>query len=939
MPSVYVAIDLETTGLRPERNDIIEVAAVTFADGDILDEWSSLVNPHTEIPEKIVQLTGITQEMVEDAPDIFKVRVNFKRILGENVLVGHNVGFDLAFLRAQNMALGNHRIDTLTLASILLPYAGRYGLGALSRHLDLPATHEGQNHRALGDARRTAQLFMELKERALALDLAILNEIVQSGRQLRWPETIFFDELLREVGRGAFGRKNQLSRLFKPAKPEGQMLAPADDYEVLDEESLAGMLLPDGSFGRLFPNYEYRPQQVEMVEAVAHAFNKGQHLLVEAGTGTGKSIAYLLPAAFWAQQNDRRVVVSTNTINLQDQLLLKDLPELQRLMPFELRAAVLKGRRNYLCTRLFKRLRHSGPGNADEMVLYARILVWLPDSDSGDAAEISLRTAGERLAWNSLNAENDVCSADKCAQEGCPLHFARRRAELAHILVVNHALLLADVAYENRILPEYVDLIADEAHHLESAVTSALSFYVDKRFIESLLDEVNKPRAGLLADLKRRAEAALPAEYSRNIAGRVEELRAAGQQSVGRLEEFFLTLDYFLSQFTSGQTRYSEQVRFTQGVRTQPSYDDLEISWDNFNQYLKTVTKSLAKLSGVLADLSATYDIEDGEDLWLALMSLTRNLEEIQTNVDDLLVNPSENMIYWVELFKQRISLHAAPLRVGPLVEEHIFNSKETVILTSATLRTVGQSRDGRPSFDYLRERLHAQHADELAVGSPFDFKASTLLYLPTDIPEPNQPGYQRYVEQAIVKVAIALGGRTMALFTSYSQLQSTAKAITQTLAAAEISVLAQTQGSSRQQILTQFKMEDSRSVLLGTRSFWEGIDVPGPALQAVLIVRFPFDVPSNPVFAARSETFDSPFFDYSIPETVLRFRQGFGRLIRRQDDEGIVVVLDKRILTKRYGQAFLDAFPECTVLRQRIDRVGELSQRWLNRDKNQNGG
>jgi len=939
MPSVYVAIDLETTGLQPERNDIIEVAAVTFADGDILDEWSSLVNPHSEIPEKITQLTGITQEMVEGAPDIFTVRAKIKRLLGENVLVGHNVGFDLAFLRAQNMALGNHRIDTLTLASILLPYAGRYGLGALSRHLDLPAALEGQNHRALGDARRTAQLFMELKERGLALDIAILNEIVQSGRQLRWPETIFFDELLREVGREAFGRKNQLSRLYKPAKPEGQMLAPTDDYQVLDEESLAGMLLPDGNFGRLFPNYEHRPQQVEMVEAITQAFNKGQHLLVEAGTGTGKSIAYLLPAAFWAQQNDRRVVVSTNTINLQDQLLLKDLPELQRLMPFELRAAALKGKRNYLCTRLFQRLRHSGPGNADEMTLYARILVWLPESESGDAAEISLRTAGERLAWNSLNADNDVCSADKCAQEGCPLHFARRRAELAHILVVNHALLLADVASENRVLPEYVDLIADEAHHLESAVTSALSFYVDKRYIESLLDEVNKPRAGLLADLLRRAEAALPAEYSRNIAGRVEELRAAGHQSMGRLEEFFLTLDYFLSQFTSGQTRYSEQIRFTQGIRTQPSYDDLEISWDNFNQHLKTITKSLGKLSGVLADLSATYDIEDGEDLWLALMSLTRNLEEIQTNIDDLLVNPSENMIYWAELFKQRLSLHAAPLRVGPLVEEHIFNTKETVILTSATLRTVGQGRDGRPSFDYLRERLHAQHADELAVGSPFDFKASTLLYLPTDIPEPNQPGYQRYVEQAIVEIANALGGRTLALFTSYSQLQSTAKVITQTLAAAGISVLAQTEGSSRQQLLTQFKMEDSRSVLLGTRSFWEGIDVPGPALQAVVIVKFPFDVPSDPVFAARSETFDSPFFEYSIPETVLRFRQGFGRLIRRQDDEGIVVVLDKRILTKRYGQAFLDALPECTVLRQRIDRVGELSQRWLNRDKSQYGG
>ncbi len=939
MPSVYIAIDLETTGLQPERNDIIEVAAVTFADGVILDEWSSLVNPHTEIPEKIVQLTGITQGMVEGAPDIFTVRANIKRILGQNVLVGHNVGFDLAFLRAQNMALGNHRIDTLVLASILIPYAGRYGLGALSRHLNLPGAFEGQEHRALDDARRTAHLFFVLQEQALALDFAILNEIVQSGRQTRWPETIFFDDVLRVVGREAFGHKNQLSRLFKPAKPEGQMLAPSEEYEPLDEESLAGMLLPDGNFGRLFPNYEYRPQQVEMVEAVTRAFNKGQHLLVEAGTGTGKSLAYLLPAAFWAHQNDRRVVVSTNTINLQDQLLLKDLPELQRLAPFELRAAVLKGKRNYLCTRLFQRLRHTGPGDDDEMALYARILVWLPGSQTGDAAEISLRTPGERLTWGSLNADNDVCSADKCAQEGCPLHFARRRAELAHILVVNHALLLADVASENRILPEYVDLIADEAHHLESAVTSALSFRVDKRLIESLLDEVNKPRVGLLADLARRVDATLPAEYSQNIASRVEELREAGQQSVVRLEEFFLTLDYFLGQYANGQALYAEQVRLTQGIRSQPSYDDLEISWDNFNHYLKTITKSLGKLSGNMADLSASHDIEDGEDLWLALMSLTRSLEEIQKNMDDLLVNPSENMIYWAELYKQRVSLHAAPLHVGPLVEEHIFKTKETVILTSATLRTVGHSQDGKPSFDYLRERLHAQHAEELAVGSPFDYQASTLLYLPTDIPEPNQPGYQRYVEQAIVEIASALGGRTLALFTSYSQLQSTAKVITQTLNTAGISVLAQMEGSSRQQLLTQFKLEDSRAVLLGTRSFWEGVDVPGQALQAVLIVKFPFDVPSDPVFAARSETFESPFFEYSIPETVLRFRQGFGRLIRRQDDEGIVVVLDKRILTKRYGQAFLDALPECTVLRQRLDRLGELSLRWLNRDKSQIGG
>jgi DNA polymerase-3 subunit epsilon/ATP-dependent DNA helicase DinG len=205
---------------------------------------------------------------------------------------------------------------------------------------------------------------------------------------------------------------------------------------------------------------------------------------------------------------------------------------------------------------------------------------------------------------------------------------------------------------------------------------------------------------------------------------------------------------------------------------------------------------------------------------------------------------------------------------------------------------------------------------------------------LPTDIPEPNQPGYQRYVEMAIVDIAAALGGRTLVLFTSYSQLSTTAKAIEQTLADAGINLLAQTEGSSRQQLLDNFRMDGARAVLLGTRSFWEGVDVPGEALQAVVIVKLPFDVPSDPIFAARSETFDNPFFEYSIPETVLRFRQGFGRLIRRQDDEGVVVVLDKRVLTKRYGQAFLYALPECTVLRQRIGRVGELTLRWLSRNE-----
>ncbi len=934
MTTTYVAVDLETTGLDPDYDAIIEVAAVTFKAGEILEEWSSLVNPDQEIPEFITKLTGIDDAMVVSAPNISSIRSQLRQILADHPIVGHNVGFDLGFLQAAGLARSNHRIDTITLASILLPEAGRYSLSALSKLLDLPRESGDRDHRALGDAKRTAHLFLILQELTLKLDFSILNEIVQSGSKLGWPESIFFDEALRAAGREAFGKGGPLQRLFKPAKLTGRQLSPADDPKQIEPDIIADMLRPGGNFSNSFPSYEFRPQQVEMVEAVVQAFNDGQHLFVEAGTGTGKSIGYLLPAAFWAIENGRRVVVSTNTINLQDQLLNKDLPELQEILPFELRAAVLKGRRNYLCTRLFQRLRHSGPGNADEMTLYARILLWLPESESGDAAELSLRTPGERLAWDRLKAENDACTADKCAQEGCPLHYARRRAEQSHILVVNHALLLADIASENRVLPEYLDLIADEAHHLESAVTSALSFRVDKRFLESLLEEIIRPRVGLLADVIRRTASALPAEYSTIIDGRVNQLRNSGQVASVRLDEFFMTLGYFLGQFVKGNAKYAEQVRFTNAERTQPDFDEVNISWDNLEQPIKTITDGLNKLASGVADLLDGYDIEDGEDLWLAIVSLARNFGQVRDNLDSLVSNPVESMIYWAEVYRERISLHAAPLHVGPLVEEHVFNTKETVVMTSATLRTSDTQRTNRPSFSYLKDRLHAQHAYELAVGSPFDYQSSTLVYLPTDIPEPNQPGYQRYVEDAIVSVATALDGRTMALFTSYSQLQKTAGEIEARINASGLSLLSQGEGGSRQQLLKQFRSPDSGSVLLGTRSFWEGVDVPGDALQAVFIVRFPFDVPSDPIFAARSETFDSPFFEYSIPEAVLRFRQGFGRLIRRQDDQGVVIVLDKRILTKRYGQAFLDALPECTILRQRIDRVGELSKRWINRQE-----
>ncbi|MCP5098808.1 MAG: DEAD/DEAH box helicase family protein [Chloroflexi bacterium] len=939
MSITYVAIDVETTGLDAGKDDIIEVAAITFRGSDILDEFSSLVNPRRDVPPFITNLTGITQEMVDDAPSMFTLRSRLRSVFGDHVLIGHNVGFDLAFLREERLGLGNHRLDTVTLASILFPDAGRFGLESLARYLKLPIPTGEQTHRALDDAELTVELFLALREQALQLDFEIINEIVQSGRMLGWPETLFFEDVLTEKAKKAFGgegggpkQRRRMARLFVPGKLEGRTPVPAEQPSELDGELVSSMIRPGGNFDQAFPDFEYRPQQVEMLDAVVNAFNIGAQVMVEAGTGTGKSVAYLIPAAFWSNENGRRVVISTNTINLQDQLINKDIPELQKLLPFELRAAVRKGRSNYLCTRLFQQMRHSGPSSGDEMVLYARILQWLPGTKSGDVAELTLRTPGERMAWSRLNGENASCTTDQCASENCPLHLARRRSELAHIVIVNHSLLLADMASAHLVLPEFMDLIVDEAHHLESAVTDGLSFRADRRFLETVLEEVTSPRSGLMADLQNRANSALPPQMSEKLNTVIDGMRKEANFASERLSEFFMTLSYFFADQINRRSQFAQQIRITPAVRTQPDYDEIEMSWDNLNKHLYAIGEGFQKLSTGLSEIMD--EIDDGEELALALMSNGRSLEETRQNLDGIIVEPKGDYIYWVEIFKDRISLHAAPLHVGPLVDNHIFQAKETVVLTSATMRTAGPNAREEANFAYIRERLHAHDVDELAVGSPFDYKNNTLLYLVSDMPEPNQPGYQRYLEQAIIDTATALGGRTMVLFTAYSQLKQTAKAIEGPLSEAGIDVLAQSQGGSRQQLLDQLKNRDSQSVLLGTRSFWEGVDVPGDALQAVMIAKLPFDVPSDPIFAARSETFDNAFFEYSVPEAVLRFRQGFGRLNRRQTDEGVVIVLDKRVISKRYGSMFVDALPECTVIRQRADRISELVQRWFNRSR-----
>ena len=940
MARTYIALDLETTGLDAERDAIIEIGVVKFCGDDEIDTFSTFVNPGRRIPFEITELTGIRDDDVVGAPSLQSVLPHLSRFVGACPIVGHSVGFDLAFLRRHSWQFEKESLDTFELSTVLLPTAERYSLRQLTSTLGIEPTGA---HRALLDAQAARELFRALLRRAACLPSRLLEELVAHGERARWSAVGFFRDALEEAAQLPPERRRGPRAHDTPPPPFARTgatrpLRSAGGQAGLGVEQLAAVLERGGALEAHFTGYEYRPQQVAMLRRVARALDRGEHLLVEAPTGVGKSLAYLIPAVHWAVQHGDRIVVSTNTINLQEQLYRKDLPELARILPYEFVAMVLKGRSHYLCPARLQGIRRRGPRSPDEARVLAKVLVWQAMSGAGDGDELFLPNPVERAIWRQLSADSEGCDPERCRVflgGACYFYRARQAAEESHLVIVNHALLLADVAVQNRVLPEYTRLIVDEAHHLESATTNGLSVEIDRSGLRRLSSEVGRLDQagrvdGLLADVLGACQTAhLDSEIMEKVELLVGRIGLASDRAMRQLDFFFDRLEEFVEEQEEGRRgQYALRLRVTSGLRVQPAWDAVEIAWDDANVPTKAIVDGLERLAGGLEEL-ARFDIPDNDGLQAELLGVARRLAEAQGALNQMITQPSPSHIYWLTASSRgnHTSLHAAPLHVGPLLEEHLFLKKESVVLTSATLRTGA-------TFDFVRERLHAWDADELAVGSPFDYKSSTLVYLVDDIPEPGKPGYQRAVEQGMTALFRATQGRALALFTSYNQLRATRRAIQAPLAQAGISVQAQGEGISRRQLLDNLRTGE-RTVLLGTRSFWEGVDVPGEALSCLAIAKLPFSVPSDPIFAARAETFENPFLEYAVPETILRFLQGFGRLIRTRTDRGIVAVFDKRLLSRSYGELFVESLPGPELRRGSLTLLPGTAAEWLSANPN----
>jgi DNA polymerase-3 subunit epsilon/ATP-dependent DNA helicase DinG len=851
------------------------------------------------------------------------------------------------------------------MATLLMPRAPAYRLSALAAAIGI--THD-EAHRALADAEATRQVFLHLLKRIEALDLHELSEINRLTAKLEWPLRDLFGEVERAKAKNVFvdeGRRTKdegaAADTFETqnSKPKGQNgeltpLKPTGNNRPLDVEAIRRFFSPEGAMGRAFEGYEQREPQVAMAEGITQAFNNGDAVMVEAGTGTGKGLAYLVPAAMFAAQRGERVVISTNTINLQDQLFFKDIPALQKIMagdgsqgmgdgakaaktkfqslvsnpqpPFT--AALLKGRSNYLCLRRYKDLRRDGRLVSEEIKTLLKVQLWLPTTSSGDKAELLLMDK-ENMAWERINATLETCTGPRCADyRDCYLYKARREAEAAHLVIVNHALLLANLDQEVSVFPPYDHVIIDEAHNLEEVATDQFGFEVDQNELLKFLDDLfmtggANTSAGLFAELPKhfRESAATESDMEKAtaIATGAGPAVTRGRQSV---YDCFNLLTAFMNA-EAETTSYDARLRVTDAVRKHEGWAAVERAWENLSINLDAIGDALGRLEVLLTDLKDA-ELLEYDMLLLRVQSLKRYVTKVRINIGYIVLGGEQELITWLvyDRARDKLTLSAAPFSVAELLEASLFSKKATVALASATLAVGGQ-------FDYVKERIGLVEPEELQLESPFDYQKQALVFIPNDMPEPNQRGYQQALEETLIALCTATGGRALVLFTANSALRMTYKAIQEPLEEQGIAVLGQGLDGSRRALLERFK-EFPRTVLLGTTSFWEGVDVVGDALSVLVIAKLPFSVPNDPIFAARSEGFTDAFNEYAVPQAILRFKQGFGRLIRSREDRGVVAVLDRRLLSKKYGQMFLDSLPHTTVRSGPAKQLPLLAARFL---------
>ncbi len=636
---------------------------------------------------------------------------------------------------------------------------------------------------------------------------------------------------------------------------------------------------PDGLIARTHSEYEYRSGQIQMAQAVMRAFEDRHHLIVEAGTGTGKTLAYLVPAVAAAVGGRGRVIVSTGTKNLQEQLMEKDIPFLQSVLPSKFTATYMKGRNNYLC---LQRLKHAESSpvleGLEEVDYFEDVSQWARESETGDRAELA--NLPESLSfWRHIDARSESCLGQKCPDyDPCFITRMRQRAQNAEIVVVNHHLFFADLSVRNgmygSVLPDYCAVILDEAHLIEDVASEYFGAQISNYQIDDLLHDV-----------------------SRVVVEKKDFLREVSRTSA-RVQQFSENFWMAFRQGRGDEGRYpilpgTFIKRISDGTLQPTPLGDLYIALD-----------------GSLIRLETTLDAIKEKPP--EVENLVRRIKQIRLDLRFIVSGEDSKFVYWLERRGRGVFLRASPIDVSCLLEDKLFSQIETVVLTSATLSSAG-------NFTFIRERLGLDKAKDLIAESSFDYQRQALLYLPPKMPEPRSPEWASASAAEVTRIVEATAGRAFVLSTSYTGMKSLYERV-----ASEVDYPCLLQGSASKGRLLEIFRETPNAILFATSSFWQGVDVRGEQLSCVIIDKLPFAVPTDPIVAARQRFIEasggSSFYEYSVPQAIITLKQGLGRLIRSGTDRGVLAVLDPRLRTKVYGRSFLQSLPPCRITTNILD-------------------
>jgi ATP-dependent DNA helicase DinG len=931
MLTKFVVVDLETTGNSPKKGDrIIQFAAVVIENGKITETFSSLINPNQPIPIFIEELTGLNDGMVQNAPHFSEIAPKVMSLLKDAYFVAHNVLFDLSFLQEELIQSGYEGffgsiLDTVELARILYPTSDGYKLSDLAMQENL---QHDRPHQADSDAQVTAELLLIFLKRAARLPRNTLSQLAHLAGGLKSDLQQLFDELLIEKLKEAekspvsFENFNGLMiRKCEQAINDG-MVKYEYEYPSAHHEKAE-------IFKGSFPSSKIRNGQLDMMDEVYEAFRTEKHCLIEAGTGVGKSLGYLLPAAYFSKQTGEQIIISTFTIQLQEQLIRKEVPLLEKLAPFSIKIVLLKGKDHYLSLEKFAQTLLDENDNYDTTLTKMQVLVWLLETETGDKDELNLSSGGQ-IFWNKIKSE-PMSYAQKESNKEKDFYFrAKSNALNADIIITNHSLLLSDLKAKNSLLPPYNYVILDEGHHFEKAAAHFLGQSLDYMNVRLLLGQIgNYEQKQLFYQLEKLMEA-----VKANMEIHTFELNHLVLDLIYEMDEFFKLVSFYAQKNSPGkQSIHRIRVRLSHQFSTK-ELTALAHSAERFIFLLGDVHTALNERLTAIKKINSVLN-SDQIFLIEEVQAVLAEMAELKENIKNLM-NADRDFVKWVETdvrVPQNItSITGQPAAVADYLQKDFFQKKKSVVITSATL-TVNHS------FQFIKKELGLTHfpSSELMIPSPFDYRSQVELLIPDDLPDVKAVSVDDYVvaiTEHIITIAEATKGRMLLLFTSHEMLRKTYELIKESGFLSDFAIIAQGITSGSQTRLTRNFQRYEKAILLGTSSFWEGVDIPGEDLTCLIIVRLPFSPPDDPFTEAKcvyvKNQGGNAFSDYSLPEAVLRFKQGFGRLIRTEKDRGIIVVFDKRIITTKYGKAFLQSIPEVRVRNGTIDQLVEFIHEWI---------